>query len=147
MPFAIDPVCGADVDPESSGWEATVNGISFHFCAEECAAEYMSNYFLSIVNHYELMSEHFKEVKGYDHYAKSRDLFAEVGLETAVKAYCDVQTWGTPAQILDKLNRRRELLGDFELNLIVNYGGMTFEEADSSLRLFAKEVLPELQRA
>lgn len=115
--------------------------------AEECATEYMSNYFLSIVNHYELMSEHFKEVKGYDHYAKARDLFVEVGLETAVKTYCDVQTWGTPAQILDKLNRRRELLGDFELNLIVNYGGMTIEEADNSLRLFAKEVLPELQRA
>jgi hypothetical protein len=44
-----------------------------------------------------------------------------------------------------KLSARRELLGDYDLNLIANYGGMSQEEAESSVGLFAREVLPELQ--
>ncbi len=108
--------------------------------------EYMTNYFLTIVDHYEIMSSHFKEVKGYDYYGTAGDLFREVGLETAVETYCDVQSYGTPEQIAEKLRSRRELLGDFELSMIVNYGGMPFDEVKSSVELFAKEVLPELRR-
>jgi hypothetical protein len=47
--------------------------------------------------------------------------------------------------IFEKLRWRRELLGDFELNMVVNYGGLPFEEAKKSIRLFSKEVLPEIQ--
>lgn len=113
--------------------------------AEEQAMEYMSNYFLTIVNHYELMSEHFKDAPGYDYYATAAELFSAVGLEPAVETYCRVQTWGTPDQIIEKLRSRRELLGPFELNTIVSYGGMPVDVAERSLRLFAAEVLPELQ--
>ena len=114
--------------------------------AEELAMEYMPNYFLTIIDHYEIMSDHFKTAKGYEFYASSSDLFKEVGLENAAKGYCQVQTFGTPEQILEKLRWRRELLGDFEINLIGNYGGMPFEEAEKSVSLFARKVLPELQR-
>ncbi len=113
--------------------------------AAEKGREYMANYFLTIVSHYEIMSEHFKSVKGYDYYASAGELFREVGLEPAVQTYCDVQTYGTPAQILEKLRARRRLLGDFELNMIVNYGGMPYDEMRASVELFAAEVLPELQ--
>jgi len=113
--------------------------------AEELAMEYMPNYFLTIIEHYEIMGEHFKKAKGYEHYATASDLFRQVGLETAAKAYCAVQTWGTPQMILEKLRWRRDLFGGFELNLISNYGGMPFEEAEKSIRLFASEVLPEVQ--
>jgi alkanesulfonate monooxygenase SsuD/methylene tetrahydromethanopterin reductase-like flavin-dependent oxidoreductase (luciferase family) len=114
--------------------------------AEALAMEFMPNYFLSIVEHYEIMSEHFKHTRGYAHYASAADAFKAVGLETTAKIYCGVQTWGTPDQILEKLRWRRELLGDFELNLIVSYGGMPIEEVEGSLRLFAEEILPELHR-
>ena len=114
--------------------------------AEELAMEYMPNYFLSIVRHYEILGDHFKDVGGYDHYATAGDLFRQVGLETAAKVYCGVQTWGTPAMILEKLRARRALLGDFELNLIAYYGGMPLEVGERSIRLFAEQVLPELRR-
>ncbi|MDJ0866379.1 MAG: LLM class flavin-dependent oxidoreductase [Myxococcota bacterium] len=114
--------------------------------AQELAMEHMPNYFLTIIEHYEILSDHFKDVGGYDHYASSAELFRQVGLEPAANAYCAVQTWGTPDQILEKLRRRRELLGDFELNLVVNYGGMPEAEVESSLSLFSAEVLPELHR-
>ena len=112
--------------------------------AEELAMHYMPNYFLTIIRHYEIMSDHFKDTKGYDHYATASELFEQVGLETAANVYCSVQTWGTPQMILERLSSRRELLGDFELNLVVNYGGLPSEEVERSLGLFAKEVLPEL---
>jgi len=57
-----------------------------------------------------------------------------------------VQTWGTPEMILEKLRWRRELLGEFELNMIVNYGGLPIDEAERSVRLFAEKVLPEVKR-
>ncbi len=114
--------------------------------AEELAFEYMSNYFLTIAEHYELMSDHFAKTKGYAHYASASALFREVGLEPAVKSYCGVQTWGTPEQIVEKLRSRREQIGDFELNMLFNYGGMPYEEMDRSVTLFAREVLPELQK-
>lgn len=114
--------------------------------AEECAKEYMCAYFLSIIQHYEIMSDHFKDTKGYDHYATAGEAFKAAGIEVAAWTYCQVQTWGTPEMILEKLRARRELLGDYELNLIAYYGGMPFEVAEQSLRLFAEEVLPEVKR-
>ena len=114
--------------------------------AEEKGLEYMTNYFLTIVKHYEIMSDHFKHTKGYDSYASAADAFKAVGLETAARTYCGVNVWGTPEQILEKLRWRRGLIGDFELNMISSYGGMPVDEAERSLRLFAAEVLPELHR-
>lgn len=114
--------------------------------AEERGLEAMTNYFLTIVRHYELMSDHFREVGGYDSYATASQLFRQVGLEPAARAYCSVNSYGTPEQILEKLRRRRALIGDFELNLIASYGGLSPAEAEASIRLFAEEVLPELHR-
>jgi hypothetical protein len=106
--------------------------------------EHMSNYFLTIAQHYELMSDHFKQAKGYEYYATASELFSAVGVETAAQTYCGIQTWGTPEQILEKLRWRRELIGDFEMALIGKYGGMPYEVAESSIRLFAERVLPEI---
>jgi alkanesulfonate monooxygenase SsuD/methylene tetrahydromethanopterin reductase-like flavin-dependent oxidoreductase (luciferase family) len=114
--------------------------------AEALALEYMVNYFRTIVEHYEIMSDHFKHIKGYDYYASSGDLFKAVGLETAAQGYCQVNCWGTPEQIVEKLRARWELLQGFELNVIANYGGMPWELCQQSLRLFAEEVLPEIRR-
>jgi alkanesulfonate monooxygenase SsuD/methylene tetrahydromethanopterin reductase-like flavin-dependent oxidoreductase (luciferase family) len=112
--------------------------------AEAKGLEYMTNYFLTIVHHYELLSDHFQHVGGYDSYATASQLFRQVGLEPAARGYCSVNTYGTPEQIVEKLRRRRALIGDFELNMIASYGGMSPAEAEASVRLFAQEVLSEL---
>lgn len=114
--------------------------------AEKLAREYMSNYYLSILQHYELLSDHFKNTRGYEFYGDAQTALAAVGAETSAQVYCGIQTWGTPEQILEKLRSRRELLGDFDLSLIAHYGGMSADMAEESLGLFAAEVLPELRR-
>ena len=67
-----------------------------------------------------------------------------VRLEAAAKGYVELHTWGTPQQILEKLEARRALIGDFEMLLIPCYGGMPAEMAEGSMRCFAQQVLPEL---
>jgi alkanesulfonate monooxygenase SsuD/methylene tetrahydromethanopterin reductase-like flavin-dependent oxidoreductase (luciferase family) len=112
--------------------------------AEELAMEHMSNYFLTIARHYELMSDHFEKAKGYEYYATAAELFAAVGVEAAAETYCRIQTFGTPEQILEKLVWRKQLIGSFEMALISKYGGMPFEVAEKSVRLFSERVLPEI---
>jgi hypothetical protein len=53
--------------------------------------------------------------------------------------------WGTPDRILRELESRRAVIGEFELDTAFRFGGIPYEKAEASLRLFAKEVLPVLQ--
>lgn len=113
--------------------------------AEALAREHMANYYLTVMDHYEMGGEHFKDMKGYGDYADNAAILRDTGLEDAANGFVDINTWGTPQQILDKLEARRKVLGDFDLTVQVSYGGMTGENAEKSIRLFAKEVLPEVQ--
>jgi hypothetical protein len=79
-------------------------------------------------------------------YARASEVLSTVGREDQAQSYLQVQSWGAPATIVRKLAQRRELIGDFELSLIVRYGSLPVERVESSLRLFAAEVLPELKR-
>jgi hypothetical protein len=61
--------------------------------------------------------------------------------------YVDVQAWGTPDQIVEKLEARREVIGDFDLTCCFRYSGMPFEAARDSMTCFAEQVLPALREA
>ncbi len=54
-------------------------------------------------------------------------------------------SWGSPDKILRGLEARREVVGDFELNIAFRFGGTPLDVAERGLRLFAKEVLPVVQ--
>ena len=114
--------------------------------AEAVARVHMAEYYLSVLDHYELLTGHFQDKRGYEMYARASEVLSTVGREDQAQGYLQVQSWGAPATILRKLAQRRELIGDFELSLIVRYGSLPVEQVESSLRLFAAEVLPELKR-
>jgi len=114
--------------------------------AEELALERMAAYYLTVLEHYEIMSEHFQTLRGYEMYAGMGGALRQHDVREVARGYVSVQSYGTPEQIIRSLEERRALLGRFELNIIVSYGGMPQEEAERSLRLFAAEVLPELHR-
>jgi len=113
--------------------------------AEANARKYMSNYYITVMEHYEMAGDHFRKMKGYGDYADTAALLRDTGTADAANGFVDVNTWGTPRQILEKLELRRRLIGDFDLTVQVSYGGLTGEQAEKSTRLFAKEVLPEVQ--
>lgn len=109
------------------------------------AERHMSIYLMSILEHYELFSDHFSEIKVYRGYARQAEFLQTIGVDGYVKGFLAANAWGTPDQILDTFVRRRDTIGEFELVTCFRYGGVPPPEAEASIRLFAKEVLPELQ--
>jgi len=114
--------------------------------AEAMAQKHMAEYYLSVLAHYELMSSHFKGMKGYEMYGAASDVLAAMGKDEQAAMYLSVQSYGTPQTILEKLRRRREIIGDFELSTVVRYGSLPGDRAEASMRMFGEEVLPELHR-
>jgi alkanesulfonate monooxygenase SsuD/methylene tetrahydromethanopterin reductase-like flavin-dependent oxidoreductase (luciferase family) len=110
--------------------------------AEAGARRYLPAYLASVLQHYELMSDHFRDLKGYETYGQGVDVLRAVGLGGMSDAYLAVQAWGTPDQILERLDTRRRLVGDFDLTCCFRYAGLPYEEAERSMRLFAAEVIP-----
>ena len=113
--------------------------------AAELARKYLAVNYLSILQHYEFMADYHKEIKGYEAYGQAASFLNSLGLDGAVDDYISHQAWGTPQQILDKLASRRTVIGHYEWNSIMSYGGMPFDVVEKSMRLIAKEVLPELK--
>ncbi len=60
------------------------------------------------------------------------------------KVFLGATTWGTPDQILERLKYRHDMLGGFEISTSFRFGGLPFEFAEKSMRLYAAEVLPVL---
>lgn len=113
--------------------------------AEELAREHIGGYLASVLHHYEIASDHYKEMKGYEHYGKQVDMIKKLGFEGMYERYLSVQCWGTPTQILEKYQARRKALGDFNVTACFRYAGMQYADVEKSMRLYAKEVLPELR--
>jgi alkanesulfonate monooxygenase SsuD/methylene tetrahydromethanopterin reductase-like flavin-dependent oxidoreductase (luciferase family) len=113
--------------------------------AEALARKHMGKFVESNFHHYEFLGEHFSTVKGYDAYAQKAEIARKGGLEAAVEGFMKAAIWGPPDRILRELEARRAAIGDFELNVSFRFGGIPYDKAETSLRLFAKEVLPVLQ--
>lgn len=113
--------------------------------AEEMARTYIAGYLTSVMQHYELASDHFKEAKGYESYGSAVDLMKAIGLETLCDMYLGVNVWGSPEQIVERLRERREIIGDFDLTACFRYAGLPYAEAERSMRTFAAEVIPVLR--
>ncbi len=114
--------------------------------AAEKGAEYVNNYFSTVVEHYEIGGKHFQGLKGYEYYGNSTELIAAIGLEAMADMYVGVNTFGTPEQIVEKIQAQRDLLDcDVDVLTMMKYGGMSDAEAQSSMRLFAEKVMPVLR--
>ncbi len=114
--------------------------------AEAVARSHMVEYYLSVLEHYEIMGNHFAGVRGYEMYARASEILQHLGKEEQADAYLAVQSWGSPKRILANLRERWETIGPFELSVIPRYGTLPPEKAEASLRRFAAEVLPEIRR-
>ena len=109
---------------------------------EEEARQYQGKFVESNFHHYEFLSDHFADVRGYNAYQQKAEIARSTGLEGAVEGFMRAASWGTPDKILRGLEERRELLGEFEWNVAFRFGGIPYDVAERSLKLFADEVLP-----
>jgi alkanesulfonate monooxygenase SsuD/methylene tetrahydromethanopterin reductase-like flavin-dependent oxidoreductase (luciferase family) len=104
---------------------------------------YVNRFFMSNVDHYEMAGTHFATTKGHERYAESAAYFREIGLEKAANDYAATALWGSPERILGQIEEIRDVLGDYELVVAPCFGGMPYDQAQASLELFAREVMPK----
>jgi alkanesulfonate monooxygenase SsuD/methylene tetrahydromethanopterin reductase-like flavin-dependent oxidoreductase (luciferase family) len=112
---------------------------------EKRATQYLGSYLGSLLEHYELMGDHFDETKGYGGYGKNAEVLRAVGESGSLEGFKQANAYGTPDQILCTLESRRKVLGNFEQSTAFRFGAIPYEQAEKSMRLFAKEVLPVLK--
>lgn len=113
--------------------------------AEEVSRRHLGSFVMSNIEHYELMSEHFSQVKGYNAYAQKSEIARKTGVEGMIDGFMKAAIWGSPDRILRALEERRAMMGHFEMATSFRFGGIPYDLAESSLRLFAREVLPVLK--
>lgn len=78
-------------------------------------------------------------------FAGATCLASETWRDGIVEASLSAAVWSTPDPILREPEARREAVGHFELCTSFRFGGAPHEFAESSMRLYAKEILPALK--
>lgn len=111
--------------------------------AKELGTRFVREYFTTVVEHYEIGGEHFKQARGYEFYANAAEAITAMGLEPMAEMYASLNTFGTPEQIVEQLRAQKDVLGvDHDVLFIPKYGSMTTEQAKASMELFARDVIP-----
>jgi alkanesulfonate monooxygenase SsuD/methylene tetrahydromethanopterin reductase-like flavin-dependent oxidoreductase (luciferase family) len=115
--------------------------------AEEQARKWLGGYWASIISHYEFDKPHLKETPGYEFHGLMYDrLNRPGGMDKMTDFYVGLQPWGTPEQVYDKIRTFCDLaVGDSFIG-VFRYGGMPLDEGERNMRLFAREVMPELKK-
>ena len=134
----------------NTGEEAPpVNCADFVVCshdakkAEEIAREKITGYYFSVMEHYEMLGDHFaKTGNSYAHYAEAAKMMKEAGNEAILEDFLAANLWGTPDMIIKKLETRRGQIGDFEVNGCFSFQSQPFDRVEDCMKLFAKEVGP-----
>jgi alkanesulfonate monooxygenase SsuD/methylene tetrahydromethanopterin reductase-like flavin-dependent oxidoreductase (luciferase family) len=111
--------------------------------ARELGAKFVKEYFFTVVEHYEIAGEHFKDTQGYEHYGNAAEAISAMGLDTMAEMYASVNLYGTPEEIVGQLRQQKEILGvDHDVLVMPKYGSMTQTQAERSARLYAERVIP-----
>jgi hypothetical protein len=102
--------------------------------------------FMTVGNHYEFMSDHFKALPSYSTYAYM-GMAAEAagGLDKAYLDYISGNMIGTPEQLVEHHRVRHSMVGDYEMLANFSFGGLPYEAVYEQLKLFADKVLPHIK--
>ncbi len=153
----------SDVQDELASYRATYQEVNegeppapvvvtFAFCdndeerAAEMSRKYVGGYWESVMKHYEFRSDHLKNTRGYEYYGGFTDKINTYGDRNVVDFFVSLQVTGTPEQCYQKVMDIYGYTGTDSLVASFSYGGMPYEDAEASMRLFASEVLPELKK-
>ncbi len=114
--------------------------------AEELARRYIGGYYQTVLDHYQFAGDHLAKTTGYEYYGKMAEKIATYGTDKVIDFFMNLQIWGTPEQCYAKILAVRERVENDAFVGVFSYAGMPHDEAERNLRLFAKEVMPELQK-
>ena len=107
---------------------------------------YLQRWARSTVEHYQFDNIGFADIEGYEYYAALAKNIEKHGLEKFCGFLADLQVWGTPDEVTEKLVDYVKRTDAGGLVVPLSFGGLPPEETKANFDLFAKEVLPELKR-
>jgi alkanesulfonate monooxygenase SsuD/methylene tetrahydromethanopterin reductase-like flavin-dependent oxidoreductase (luciferase family) len=115
--------------------------------AAEMAHRYIGEYWMSVVRHYELVGDHLTKMRGYESYKLMQErVSAPGGVDAMTEFFLGLQVWGTPEQCYERILDIQKRTGAEAFNGVFSYGGMPYDLAEASVRLFANDVMPELKK-
>jgi len=114
--------------------------------ARDMAVTYIGGYWRTVLKHYELRGEHLANMKGYESYARLQELVRGGGADALTEFFLSLQVWGTPEQCFARVMDTRERTGAESFVAAFSYAGMPHADAEASMRLFARDVMPELKK-
>jgi alkanesulfonate monooxygenase SsuD/methylene tetrahydromethanopterin reductase-like flavin-dependent oxidoreductase (luciferase family) len=112
--------------------------------AKAIATDHVANYYKSIISHYDMAGDRLKGTKGYEFYQKTIQANQD-NLDATIANFVDLMPWGTPEQVVDKLADVHRQIDNNAIIAHFAFGGMDFDVAEKSMRLFASEVLPKVK--
>ncbi|WP_433293652.1 LLM class flavin-dependent oxidoreductase [Pseudonocardia sp. CA-142604] len=111
--------------------------------AYERAAQW-EEYMESVALHYSWIdAARYKKIGGYDYYVT---MGKELDAEQARRDQVAKVLWGTPDQVIEKIEALQQAAAASEIAAYFRYGSMSYESAEQNLRLFAEKVLPVVQK-
>jgi alkanesulfonate monooxygenase SsuD/methylene tetrahydromethanopterin reductase-like flavin-dependent oxidoreductase (luciferase family) len=115
--------------------------------AEERARQYIGAYYQSVIRHYELVGDHLTKMRGYESYKGVQERISTPGgSEEMIEFFLGLQVYGTPEQCYEKIVHTIEQTSGEGFIGVFSYAGMPYDMAEESLRLFARDVAPELKK-
>lgn len=120
------------------------------YCAESrsevegYADKFIMQYSDSALRHYEMAGTHLKNLKGYESYAANAEILRQ-NPDFFRRAFLKDHPCGTPDEIITKTKDLAARFGSSEIMFIFKYGGLPMKQAEKSMRLFAREVMPALK--
>ncbi|MSP42358.1 MAG: LLM class flavin-dependent oxidoreductase [Alphaproteobacteria bacterium] len=113
--------------------------------AEEMATKWIGGYYRTAMEHYEMASDHLNTTKGYESYAGLNKHIAN-DADGSIEFFKSIQVYGTPEQCYEKIKGFTQRTGAGAYNAFFNFAGMPIVDVEASMRLFAKEVMPEVKK-
>ena len=107
---------------------------------------YLQRWARSTVEHYQFDNPGFADIEGYEYYGALANNIAKHGLERFNGFLADLQVWGTPEEVTEKLIDYTRRCDAGALVVDMTFGGMPYDEAAANFEVFTTEVLPELKR-
>lgn len=114
--------------------------------AEEKGRLHITQYLHSLVQQYEFAAGHYGAIKGYESYGQTLNLLMEMGLEAVCDLYLSLQVYGTPEQMIERTRALQDAIGTYDMIGIFRYAGISYEEAEASMRTYASDVMPTLRK-
>jgi alkanesulfonate monooxygenase SsuD/methylene tetrahydromethanopterin reductase-like flavin-dependent oxidoreductase (luciferase family) len=106
---------------------------------------YLQRWARSTVECYEFENQGFASIPGYEYYGALAANIAKHGLERFNGFLADLQVWGTPDEVTEKLLEYVELCDAGGVVIDPTFGGMPYDEAEANFEVLVDEVLPVLK--